>query len=59
MDGKKHSTKSVKLSFSVENEEYDATFTVFEECNGFDNVENKNGIKINGVIGSRFFMDHR
>lgn len=58
IDGNKHSAKVVDFTFSVEKEIYHAPFSILESPNGFDSVEKEYDIKINGVIGSRFFMDN-
>lgn len=58
IDGVRIENENVRFDFIFENETYCTDFQV-SNGNGFDNILKDEGIQIDGVLGSNFFVEHK
>ena len=55
IDGTLQTTDVVKLTFSLEEREYKADFSVMDLSSAFGKVEEESGIQIHGLLGMLFY----
>ena len=48
----------VNLPFTFENQEYEEPFVCSNTTEAFDAIEKESGIRIYGIIGNHFFLEH-
>lgn len=59
IDGKLQTSKIVELSFSLEEREYIADFSVMNLSSAFEKVEDETGIQIHGLLGCSFMEQQK
>ena len=59
MDGTLQITDVVKLTFSLEEREYKADFSVMDLSSAFGKVEEESGIQIHGLLGCSFMEQQK
>lgn len=55
-DGKEYPVSVVKIPFHIGRKKYQGTFYILSTSIGFDKIEQETGVKISGIIGTRFFI---
>jgi hypothetical protein len=59
IDGTLQTTDVVKLTFSLEEREYKADFSVMDLSSAFGKVEEESGIQIHGLLGCSFMEQQK
>ena len=59
IDGTLQTTDVVKLTFSLEEREYKADFSVMDLSSAFGKVEDETGIQIHGLLGCSFMEQQK
>ena len=59
IDGTLQTTEVVKLTFSLEEREYNADFSVMDLSSAFGKVEEESGIQIHGLLGCSFMEQQK
>lgn len=59
IDGLIQISDAVEFSFSLDEHEYTATFSVLDLSNAFGKVEEESGIQIHGLLGCSFMEQHK
>lgn len=59
IDGELQTTDIVELTFSLEEQEYKANFSVMDLSSAFGKVEEESGIQIHGLLGCSFMEQQK